>query len=452
MDKQILDEYTKIFLEDHKQYYNGLFLHPEAGRDSKINETFDNIKSDLNNIDNILIETGESIDRLLTNSVNRLAEVKKCIISEKERYQDIQMLCNKYTDFDTIKTLENIKFTGNGEIINGVYQAAQTKINKAKLNILSVNGNGYEGNRFVYNNYEYQQDTYDTSVRTNMIDDKISTYYEYSRITVQNVQLENVTYFNKDSEKVQCTMSFQANNPVNYLDISTEDLGINIIGIQYSNDGIKYKELKLPEKLSINNKLDAYNNYGYVYGQGLISIPLSQFFKITFESDRNKDDVIAYEKTIFENEAQVINNDAIPKTVASTCIVDSAKRSVVKINDISAYRATYATKTIFTSGELITAQCYSIGIFANVYIPYGLDANSVKFMLTVNGIDYEVEPVNSHSNGTKIIRFSGGKSNTSYTQIINEKIKSAILTITMAGSSTATPFINNIKVLIGDEV
>ena len=48
MDKQILDEYTKLFLEDHKQSYEGLFLHPEAGRDSKINESLINIKEDLN--------------------------------------------------------------------------------------------------------------------------------------------------------------------------------------------------------------------------------------------------------------------------------------------------------------------------------------------------------------------------------------------------------------------
>ena len=456
MDKQILDEYTKLFLEDHTQYYNGLFLHPEAGRDSKINESLTNIKSDLNNIDNILMETGASVDSLLTSSVERLAEIKKCIIAEKERYQDIQMLCNKYTDFDNIKTMDNISFTGNGAVTDGVYHAAESRTIKSNLRIVNVDGNGYEGNRFVYNNYEYQEDTYDTSIRNNMIDNKISTYYEYSRITVQNVQTETITYFNKDSEKVRCTMSFFSENITNYITVSTEDLGISIVGIQYSSDGIKYKELPLPNKqIPINDKLSAYDDYGYVYGEGLISIPGSQFFKITFESNRNKEDIIAYEKTIFNNEEQVNTGNAsnlIPKTSTSTCVVDGAKRSAIKINDISAYKKSYNPKTMFVSSELITAPCYSIGLFANVYVPYSLPENAVQFILTINGVDYEVVPINGHSNGIKIIRFSGGRSSTAYTEFISEKIISAKLTIIMEGTSNATPFVNNIKVLMGDEI
>ena len=452
MDKQILDEYTKLFLDDHKQNYEGLFLHPEAGRDSKINESLTNIKEDLNNIDNILIETGNNIDALMTNSVKRLAEVKKCIISEKERYQDIQMLCNKYTDFDSVKSLDNVQFKGNGSIKNGIYQAAELSINKTKINVNSVSGNGYEGNKFVYNNYEYQQDTYDTSIRTNMTDTKISSYYEYSRITVQNVQEEVITYFNKDSERVRCTMTFQAASQVNYIDINTEDLGVSIVDIQYSNDGIKYNSLNMKEKISINNKLDSYENYGYVYGAGFVNIPSCYFFKITFESDKTKDDVIAYEKTVIKNEDKVEQNNAVPKTTTSTYVVKSARRSAIKINDISAYKVNYNTRSLFTSEELITSHCYSIGIFANVYVPEGLSEDSVQFRLTINGIDYNVVPMNSHSNGTKIIRFSGGKSNTAYTTLINEKIISAQLSIILNGNSIMTPFINNIKVLIGGEV
>ena len=107
---------------------------------------------------------------------------------------------------------------------------------------------------------------------------------------------------------------------------------------------------------------------------------------------------------------------------------------------------------MFTSEELITSHCYSIGIFANVYIPEGLSDNAVQFRLTINGKDYEVVPMNSHSNGTKIIRFSGGKSNTSYTTLISEKIVSAQLSIILNGTAIMTPFINNIKVLIGGEI
>jgi hypothetical protein len=104
------------------------------------------------------------------------------------------------------------------------------------------------------------------------------------------------------------------------------------------------------------------------------------------------------------------------------------------------------------SSELITADSYSIAICANVYVPHTLDADAVKFILTVNGIDYDVVPINSNSNGIKVIRFSGGKSNTTYTKLINETIKSARLSITILCKSNCTPFVNNIKILIGGAV
>ena len=79
MDKQLLDEYSGLFLNEYSQTYMGLFLHPEDGRDNKINESFDNIKNDLNNLDNMLIHVGTSVNDLLTNTTNRLNEVKKIL-------------------------------------------------------------------------------------------------------------------------------------------------------------------------------------------------------------------------------------------------------------------------------------------------------------------------------------------------------------------------------------
>ena len=446
MDKQILNEYNDLFLNNYDQNFQGLFFHPEDGRDLKLNESLDNIKTDITNINNLLINTGISVDNLLVSTVNRLDEVKKSIITEKERLQDIQMLCNKYMDFDNINTVDSLVFEGSYTEDNNNYMASEQRTQKIKLKILDIYGNGYEGNKYVYNNYEYQQDTYDTSFRENIIDNKISTYYEYSRITIQDLLDENNTYFNKDSEYAQCTISFEAEDFVNYINVNTEDLGIEVIGIQYSFDGIKYNSINMTNKMSINNKLDSYNNYGYVYGSGIIYIPACHFFKLTFITTKNKDDVIAYEKTIFEN------TEDIPTVLTSTYIVPSAKRSSIKINDISAYKKIYNTKTKIQSKELLSMDCYSIGLFANVYIPYGLDNTAVKFKLTINGIDYDIVPINSNVNGIKIIRFSGGKSSTRYTQLISEKIHSAYLTIIYSNTADVSPVVNNIKVLIGGEL
>ena len=451
MDKQLLDEYSGLFLDKYKQTYEGLFLHPEEGRDCKVNESFENIKHDLATLDDMLISTGTAVNDLLTHTVQRLEEIKKNIIAEKERYQDVQMLCNKYTDFENIKTMDQIKFKGNGVLNAGVFQAAAKSAKKSKLTIVDIYGNGYEGNRYVYNNYEYQQDVYDTSIRENMTDNKISTYYEYSRLTVQNVQEENISFFNKDNEYARCTMTFKADDYINFVDISTESSDIIITNISYSTDGVKYKDMNLP-KISINNKLDSYDNYGYVYGSGLIALPTCIYFKITFQATKNKNDTIAYEKTLIENEKEIREDGASPITMTDTVVIDSAKRSTIMINDISVYRKKYNTKTVIKTEELISAPSYSIGLFANVYMPESLPDDSIEFFLTINGQEYEVVPMNSHTNGTKIIRFSGGKSNTAYTELITEKITSAYLTIAMYGTSELTPFISNIKILTGGEI
>lgn len=458
MDKQILDEHSQIFLEEYKQTFTGLFFHPEDGRDSQLNESLDKIQYDLSHLDNILINTGQSVDDLLSNSVLRLNRIKECIIQEKERYQDIQMLCNRYSDFDNVKSLDSLNFTGNfSEETGNTYLAGVQKSSKVDIAILDIYGNGYEGNEYVYNNYEYQKNVYDTSIRTNMIDNKISTYYEYSRITVQDVQELTNSYFNKDNEKARCTISIQTKDAVNFLDINTEDLGINIINIQYSTDGIKYYDMTLPNKISINNKLDSYENYGYIYGTGIISVPMAQFFKITFEADRDKTDTIAYDHTMFiDTEVRDSTTGelvpGIPKSFTTTTTVKSAKRSAIKINDIAAYKNIYLSKTIIQSEELMTLDAYSIAVFSNVYVPQGLDLDSIHFYLTINGNDYEVIPINSNWNGTKVIRFSGGKSKTAYTQLISEKINSARLTIVLENYVDVTPFINDIKILIGGEI
>ena len=64
MDKQLLDEYSGLFLNEYSQTYEGLFLHPEDGRDNKINESFESINNDLNNLDYMLTYVGTSVNDL----------------------------------------------------------------------------------------------------------------------------------------------------------------------------------------------------------------------------------------------------------------------------------------------------------------------------------------------------------------------------------------------------
>lgn len=452
MDKQVLDSYKELQLQNYIRNYTGMYFHPEGGGDFFVNEGLTKIKTDLHALDTLLSDTGTAINNLLLNTTLRLEEVKRSIISEKERYQDMMMLCNRYTDFESVKALDVDKFSGSYNITSdGVIFAPTTQVNKINIQIADVQGNGYEGNAYVYNDGKYQKDTYNTADRSQMVDDSRSTYYEYSRLVVDEVE-ENAPrmIFNKDNEHALCTLYIQAEDLVNYIDITTEDSDLSIVSIQYSSDDIEYKQLEIPQ-ITINNVLDSYGKTGYIYGSGKIAVPLSQFFKITLQANSFKTDTIAYEKTIFENDENVSAN-SIPYLNTVSQIVPSAKRSAIKINDIKAYKNVYSTKTSIVSPELITAHAYSIAVFCNVYVPYPLEDSCVKFKMTINGKEYDIVPINSDLNGIKVIRFSGGKSSTSYTELITEPIKSAKLTIQFDNRASATPYLNNFKILIGGEI
>ena len=474
MDKQILDDFTNSLRSSYEPYYLGFAMHPEEGREAKINDELIKIREDLLKIDETLITTGVQVYTLMTNTILRLNNIHDNIMLEKERYQDMQMLCNKYTDYDKVKSLTKEDFNGGFVYENGDFAPERSSTKEIALEIVDVFGNGYEGNKYVYKDYMYTNTVLDTSLRKNVTDDKITSYYEYSRITVSNVEDAEIPDFNKDNKEATCTITFRSAEPINEIDITTDDSTILITNIAYSINGIDYIDMNIPY-ISINNKLDSYENFGYIYGSGRISFPYSiQLFKVTFQSTGYKNDTIAYEKVLLpvaNNEADLdFEGDgmgvAIPENYWSddinfnidefteevTTVIKSAQRHVIKLNQVKAYMYNYVNKSKLETKELLNQDVYSVALFANVYIPQGLSDDAVKFILTVNGTDYNVVPINSHMNGIKIIRFSTGNANDIYIKRIGEKIKSAKLSIIFNNESKIVPRVNNIKVLFGGEL
>ena len=276
-----------------------------------------------------------------------------------------------------------------------------------------------------------------------MTDNNISTYWEYSRITASNKEENLLSDFNKDSSEAKCTITLKFDQITNEMAIKSTIEGLKVTSIRYSNDNLSYKDLNILP-FTINKKEASYKNQDYIYGSNIIAFPDSLYLKITFESNGYLSDTIAFEKIIAEND----------KTTTSTTIVPSAKRHVIRINDIECKRKQYASHSNFKTGNLITqdTDVYAISVFANVYLPNNMPSDYVTFTLTVNGVDYKVKPVNSYSDGIKIIRFSQGKMPVEYTKYIGEKITSAYLTINIKSKTKLTPYINNIKILLGGEV
>ena len=81
-----------------------------------------------------------------------------------------------------------------------------------------------------------------------------------------------------------------------------------------------------------------------------------------------------------------------------------------------------------------------------------MKSNCVDFTLTINGLDYKAIPINIAGTGKKVFRYSQGKSKTEYTTQLDEPIQNLSLTIKMNGKNNITPFVSNIKILLGGEL
>lgn len=446
MDRKSIITENKKF--KHKFYPETelLWIHPEEGDNFKLNHFISTVEEDLKNIDKNSKKLANDINTLLTTTDTRLKDIKQKLIYEKERLQDITILCNKYTDFENTINLTKTDFDGDFTFEDNTFSCHVNHTRDLKYNITSVLGNGYQGNKYVYNVYEnkYLSASLDTSKLSAIKDNSISTYWEYSRLTANDSEKYICPEVNFDAEEAKCTLNLELEAPANEINLYSEDDTIIVSEIYTSNDGVSYINTGFEPK-AINSKEDQYKDAEYVYSSGKLAIKPSKYIKISLESRGHNSDEIAFErKVILEN-----NDKNLVKT--ETHIIDTAKRHVIKINDLTIKKNAIVGESVIVSRELISEPVSVISLFCNTYLPHNLPYDCVKFVMTVNGKDYDIVPVNSQMNGKKIIRFSQGTMTGDYTIYTNEKIKSAKLKIIMKSMSEVTPYINNIKILVGDK-
>lgn len=450
MDKSILDEKRALLLSDYTPKYEQLYIHPEEGEDFRINSALEDIKSDIDKIDKLLIDKGNAVNDLLADTIDRLDLVKSKILTEKERIQDIKMLCNKYTDFDKVITIDNKNAYGQYNYADNSFLSQVKSYKKNVLHIDDIVGNGSEGNKYIFLNGSYVQDSLNTANRMALIDGSVNSYWEYQRITASATEKYLIHDFYPDSEEAKCTITLISTDKMNQIQILTPIDSTKVIGLQYSNDNINYTAMTIPDITF--DKLDSYENTGYIYGSNIISLPNCYCAKITLQSNSSSNDIVAYERSMFTDDT--FDKEEANDVQTETTFIESAKRHVIKINDILAYSNLYAGNSYFKTDNLVdgTDDVYAVSVFANVYLPSQLSDDSVEFILTVNGVDHEVQPINSELDGVKIVRYSKGKSKTEYTDLTDEVINSVVLTVKMKSSKNLTPYINNVKVLLGGEI
>lgn len=415
------------------------YIHPEEEPNvAELNELITSAKKDILYLDNSITETSNNFNNLLLSTRAKLLNIKDLLNAERERQQDINILCNKFSDFSSTMNLYKADFTGNLTFRNEILQAASTLNTKVPFTVDSIEGNGFLGNKYVYLNNSFLEKVLDTSNFNNITDNNLATSFEYSRITV-NSNEEAPSAFNKDSIEAECYITLHGKELFNHIEISSDRNDLILKEVYSSLDGLTYA-LDREYNISINLRSELYNDSTYVYGSGIITVNPTNYVKLVFRSNGHNNDELAYSKVFYKN-------DSIVKKIVK---VESAKRHIIKLNDISLYKNTYK-KGMTLSKELITTPVKSIAIYCNEYInkDYSIK-NAVNYYLILNGKEYQVEPINSNRDGKKIAKMSSQAYGSEYAIYLNEKIKSAKLKIVANVANTnITPYISDIKILIG---
>jgi hypothetical protein len=410
--------------------------HPDAEPNTK--EHNDILKEVMHDVAAINIELGVTayaMKSFMEDINGRLKTVKKNIVIEKERLQDINMLCNDFSEFGTVVKITTVDFAGDYSEENGTISAKVSEKQDELLEVYSIEGNGYEGNKCVYKDKAFLIDTIDTSKRTFLVDGSNITQYEYSRIIASNSEKEVFPQVNFDNTEAKCTIVLTSKIAFNGLKINCALEDTKLISLSISSNGTQFQDI-VTRVIDLNDANKKYDSTNYIPGSGIVTFPSTNYVKIILQSDGYTEDLIAFEKEI-----------------GNIITLSTAKRHVIKLNDITAVRNKYQANNIIKTKQLLSGSTNSIAIFCNEYIPDHFPVGTyLEYILTVNGMDYHMVPINSNRNGKKIIRKTDYVTSLDSVAYINEDIKSVYLTIVITAPNDAeTPYISNLKLLIGGE-
>jgi hypothetical protein len=423
--------------DDYMPIFSTVEIHPETEvpKDS-FNTLFKEMGLDLDIINNSIMESATQFSQLLSTTKTKLDDIKDVLESEKERREDISILCNKYTNFSNVVLVSDKNTTGTYKYNNGAFSLSESSYKTISGSIVSVTGNGYEGNGYVYKDSAFLKEKSDTSLQSCMLDSNSLTYYEYSRITASNTETEIFPLVNFDSIMARCVVVLKASDSINTLQLSLPINNIILESLSTSTDGQTYIQSSITN-VAIADKTKKYDSNTYVYGCGILSFKDCTYVKLVLRATTNTDDVIAFEK--------IINSEN------SIVTLSSAKRSVIRISGIEMDEKVFDVSGQIVLSNFITDSISSIAIFANEYACDDLDIrNSISYTLAINGIDYDIVPINSQDNGNKIIKTTQSVTSSNQVVFLNEDIKNATLTIDLkTAKQYATPYISDLKILLG---
>lgn len=295
--------------------FSGLQIHPEEEPNiSTINDAFQKIGIDFIALDSQFASVAEMYNDLMNDVLMSLDSVDEIIKGEQERIQDMNIVLGRLDEFSSVRTLKYSDFSGDASSFDeNTFTVAATTRNSVVLTVEDISGNGYEGNKYVYNNGHFEQSSFDTSNRDFMIDESSTSYYEYCRITMKNKQQHYPQDVNFDNVEAECVVTFHSAVPFNTVRIQSDIDSVEITQISVSNDdGVTYNNT-LNKSIKINNSESKYDDEGYIYGAGVLCFPRTNYLKVHLKSNGTFNDTLAFQKLVLEDDTIANTNVAFDK-------------------------------------------------------------------------------------------------------------------------------------------
>lgn len=281
----------------YEPIYDVRELHPESTPYLKdYNESLVECLRDIAIIGAELQTSALEYKTLAESVVSRLNTVKRALEAEQQLQEDIALLCSSFTSFDNVISIDNYIKEGDYSYLNSIYGAKITSQKQVSLEVLSVEGNGYEGNNYVIKDGKFLKDTMDTSTQKNITDNNTLTIFEYSRITANSNEIDVFPLVNFDNVNVRCTITLKASKPCNKIKIKSTQNELRILDVMVSSDNINYTST-VKEPFLLNDIKKTYDLTQYINGSGLICFPTSTYFKVFIDSPIITDDAIGFYKT-----------------------------------------------------------------------------------------------------------------------------------------------------------
>ena len=386
------------------------------------------INNGITEVKNVIADTVNVLDRSiqsLTGSMQR----------QYEQAMDLNIICGQKSDFSSVIPVTSDNFSDlPAEVINEkTFGAAVLTSENIPYDIISLSGNGYSGNAFVYKDGIFQNEIDDRSNIDYIADNNDLTIYEYSRLSTKDKKSAVNGVINYDDKEVECVITLAAQSSVCKAEIRSADPELIVRKIEISQDGFSYTTCT-DRDIYINRVSDIYNDSSYIYGSATVCFPYASYIRITLAEHSVQDDIIA----IQEEDGTIKDVDAY--------------RRKISLQGIQLYRSTYENTVIESDNILEDSAIDKIALFVSEYVPdHFPDRDLIRYAIVLNGREYTIVPANTGQSGTVIIKYAeentAGNTNT---QLIHETIKTIKLKIYInMFNKTETPYVSNIKLCIG---